>query len=98
MTAVANDERRVVATQRHVAAKVTDETVILHLDDGVYYGLNSVGTRIWEMVQQPTAVSELVSVIAGEFDVDAARCEADVRELLASMETKGLVAWTDVGS
>jgi hypothetical protein len=79
------------ATRDHVAAEVGDEVVILGLKDEVYYGLGDVGARVWELVQTSRRVSELLDAIVAEYDVDAARAERDLLDLLAELAGRGLV-------
>jgi hypothetical protein len=86
------EHARVVATERHVACTVSGEVVILHLEEGVYYGLNEVGTRVWELVQQPRSVSEIVDAIVAEFEVERQRCSSDVGELVQALAERGLVS------
>ncbi len=43
----------VEATNEQVSSEVANESVILHLKSGPYYGLNEVGNSIWKLVQQP---------------------------------------------
>lgn len=88
--AVSNDTR-LIATKRHVACTVSGEVVILHLDEGVYYGLNAVGTRVWQLLDQPRRVDEIIDALVAEFDVDRERCAADVRELIEQLVSRGLV-------
>ena len=87
------ESARVVANRRNVSCTVEGEVIILHLDEGVYYGLNQVGARIWELVQQPRTESEVVETLVEEFEVDRARCSADVRELLTELGERNLVRW-----
>ncbi|HMH50414.1 MAG TPA: PqqD family protein [Candidatus Acidoferrum sp.] len=74
-----------------VSCDLQGEAAILHLKSGVYYGLDPVGARIWTLVQQPKTFSELRSTLLGEYDVEAARLEADLRDLLNKLAEQGLV-------
>lgn len=85
----------VVATSDHVACTVEGEAVILQLQDGVYYGLNTVGTRVWEFIQAPRRFSEIVDCVLGEFDVPRADCERDIAELLGELRSRGLARHVD---
>lgn len=89
-TAFSMDDR-IVATKRQVSCTVAREVVILHLDDGAYYGLDEVGARIWQLVQEPRTVGELVRGIVAEFDVENEECARDVRELLVELAHRGLI-------
>jgi len=82
---------RVVASRDQVSVDVDGEAVILNLADGVYYGLDPVGARVWEMLAVPRSVAELRDAVVAEWDVDAPTAEADLIELLAEMATRGLV-------
>ncbi|MCC6802500.1 MAG: lasso peptide biosynthesis PqqD family chaperone [Anaerolineae bacterium] len=82
---------RVMATNQQVAADMMGEAVILNTDSGIYFGLNGVGTRIWELVQQPITVQAVQQTILDEYEVDAERCEQDVHRLLGKLLDAGLV-------
>lgn len=81
----------VVATDRQVGCEVGGEAVVLHLDQGVYYGLNPVGARVWQLVQAPLAIQAIVDQLSSEFDVDREQCMSDVRELVAKLQQNLLV-------
>ena len=85
---------KVVASDRQVSTNADGESVILNFDEGVYYGLDEVGARVWELVQQPTTVAEIVEQLAAEYEVEAGRCERDVEDLLSELTDAGLVAIT----
>jgi coenzyme PQQ synthesis protein D (PqqD) len=84
----------VVATERQLSTTLGDEVIILGLDDSMYYGLSTVGVRIWELVQSPRSIEDILTVIAAEFEVDRPRAEADVTALLADLHSRGLIAIT----
>ena len=74
----------VVAATEQVSADLDGEMAILNLSNGVYYGLNPVGARVWELVQAPGTVAALCEQLLAEFDVERGRCEQEVLALLAS--------------
>jgi hypothetical protein len=74
-----------------LSSKLGDEMVILHLESGVYYGLDTVGARIWELAQQSRTVGEIRDQIVSEFDVAPRQCEEDLMQLLEQMQSQGLV-------
>jgi hypothetical protein len=85
----------VVATDRQVACEVGGEAVVLQMDQGVYYGLNSVAARVWQLLQSPHSVDSLIEQVLQEFDVERERCALDVRELIADLARKQLVRVID---
>ena len=56
---------RVVASRGQLSTKLSGEAVILGLHDGVYYGLDGAGARIWELVQQPAALCDVAQTVSG---------------------------------
>ncbi len=83
------------ATRDEVCCDVAGETVILHLDSGTYYGLNAVGSRIWELLQEPCAVSAVRHALVAEYHVDPGRCETDLIRLLEQLAAERLIEVID---
>ena len=71
--------------------QLQDEAVLLNLESGQYFGFDPVGTRIWSLLAEGKALPEVASAITAEYEVDAARCEADLLKLLGDLEEQGLV-------
>lgn len=84
----------VVATERQLSTTLGDEVIILGLDDSMYYGLSDTGVRVWELVQAPRTVGEILAALVAEYEVDRHRAEADLEALLADLHSRGLIAIT----
>ncbi len=84
-------ENVIHSSEQAVFSELEDQGVILHLTDGIYYGLNPVGVSIWKKIQNPTTFSELVESLMDEYEVDRETCEDDARQLLSQMAAKELV-------
>jgi hypothetical protein len=85
----------VVAADDALSTTIDGETVILHPDVGKYYGLNEVGTFVWELLQEPRPVDELCREVVDAYEVDRDRCRSDVEDLLVELVEKDLVRLTD---
>jgi len=85
------DETMVVVTGDVLATEFEDELVVLNLQDGVYYGLDHAGVRIWQLLQKPSRVADLRNVLLNEYDVDSERCHRDLVALLSDLAARGLV-------
>ena len=81
----------VVANPDAMTSSVGVETVILHFTAGTYFGLDEVGTRIWQLVQDRRSVREIRDTLLEEYDVGEERCERAVHALLASLAEHGLI-------
>lgn len=88
-------DARIVAVRDQVSADLSGEFVILHLTTGVYHGLDQVGSRVWELIQQPRTFREIYNVLLAEYEVDDATCERDLRELLEQLEKANLIEFLD---
>ena len=85
----------VVVSKDQVSCDLAGEAAILGLKNGIYYGLDPVGARIWNLIQTPVKVSAVRDAIVQEYDVEADRCEPDLLELLQQLATEGLVRIID---
>ena len=70
---------------------VGDETVLLDLATGVYFGLDGVGKRIWESVAEGNDLGQAVADIVAEYEVDEEQAQADVIEFASDLVTRGLL-------
>ena len=74
-----------------VTAKVDDEVVMMSMQQGEYYGLDSIGSRIWELFAKPNSVENIIGTLMQEYDVDRKTCEKDVQEFIQKLVDKGLL-------
>ena len=68
------------------------EAVLLNLKTGVYLGLNQIGTRIWQLLQEDGALSRVMEVMFQEYDVTQEKLAKDLLDLDGQMEKQGLLA------
>jgi hypothetical protein len=74
-----------------VARDMNGSAVLVHLDTNRIYELNATGARIWSLLEQGLDRRSIVSQLSVEFAVPAADIEQDVGELLAMLESEGLI-------
>jgi Coenzyme PQQ synthesis protein D (PqqD) len=67
------------------------EAVLLNLKTGIYYGLDVVGTRIWELLKQQRQIPSVIESVVDEFEVIEKRCAEDLFRFLAELEKNGLI-------
>ena len=91
MSAPLSNHSIVSVAPEQVSCALADESAILNLKNSVYYGLDPVGTRIWNLLQQPISVGELRDTLLDEYDVEATQCESDLLDLLEKMRDEGLI-------
>ena len=74
-----------------VFRELDGEAVLLHLDTGVYFGLDPVGTRVWTLLLEHGSPAEVCDRMLEEFEVSSEVLQPDVLHLLDELLDKGLV-------
>lgn len=77
-----------------MARTVGDETVILDLASGSYYGLDPVGARMWQLMSEGQTLAAICGLLLEEYDVHREALEADILQLTEELLGKGLVVLT----
>lgn len=75
-----------------LGAAVGDELLMMSIEKGSYFSLNSVAARIWELLEQPCTLDELVDSLMQEYDVPAATCREETVRFLAALRERGMLA------
>ena len=81
----------IVANEEQISSDLGGEAVILNLKTGVYHGLNEVGARIWNLIEQPSSVSDIKQTLLQEYEVEAQQCDRDLKALLEHLLAAGLI-------
>ena len=74
-----------------VQSKIGEEVVMLDMDSGFYFGLNSVASVIWRLLANEISFEALIDQLMAQFDVERSLCEADTKELLDQMVEKNII-------
>lgn len=85
----------IVAAEQHISADLSGEVVILNLDAGVYFGLDAVGARVWNLIQEPRTFNDIREILLDEYEVEPGRCEQELSALLRELAAAGLVEVED---
>jgi len=67
------------------------ETVLLDLDSDEFFGLDGVGARVFELLEQPRQFSDVIETLLTEYDVDRETLTADVTDLVSELVARNLV-------
>jgi hypothetical protein len=70
---------------------IDKESVLLNLDTECYYGLDEVGTRMWQIVTAAPSIEKAYEELLSEFDVEAELLRQHFSELLGRLEDLGLL-------
>ena len=89
-----SNETVLVRSEGPLGTSIPGETVILDPVKGVYFGLDGVGARVWELIEDPVALGAVLDALEAEYDVDRPTLEYDVRNLVADLIQAGLARTT----
>lgn len=67
------------------------ESVLLELTTETYYGLDDVGTRVWQLLNEHGNVDAIVTALLAEYEVGEATLRGDVERLLGELAGAGLI-------
>ncbi|MEP5567624.1 MAG: PqqD family protein [Halioglobus sp.] len=75
-----------------ISQEVSGETVLLDLNSENYFGLDEVGTRIWQLIESSGNLQEIYDTMLNEYEVDADQLLEDMEQLVVDIEKAGLVS------
>lgn len=70
---------------------VDGETVLLNMVDEHYFGVDGVGTRLFELLAEPMRVDEVLAQLLDEYDVDEATLRSDLEQFVGELAAAGLI-------
>jgi len=74
-----------------LSQEVSGETVLLDLNNENYFGLNEVGTRIWQLLQEQDNLEKIYEILLDEYEVDAKQLRTDFDDIINQLKDTGLV-------
>ena len=74
-----------------ISQEVSGETVLLDIESENYFGLDEVGTRIWQLIKETNELQSIFDTLLEEYNVSEQRLQLDLTTLLTEIEGLGLV-------
>ncbi|QJQ94020.1 MULTISPECIES: PqqD family peptide modification chaperone [Halomonadaceae] len=82
---------RVSKNDGQLSSPVDDDLVIFSPNNGMYYGTQAVGQRIWSLIEENTYVEDICRQIEVEYEVSKETCQKEVLNFLLQLETERLI-------
>jgi hypothetical protein len=76
---------------RALSRQIDGEAVVLDVDAGEYYGLNTVGTRIWQLLTENRTLATILDCIVDEFDIAPGTADGDLHTFVEELVSHGLI-------
>jgi len=74
-----------------VASEIDGETVMMSIENGRYYGLDLIGSHIWDLIKSPIKVADLINTLLEKYDVDGDTCQRDVLAFLNDLNQDNIL-------
>ncbi|SEC07736.1 Coenzyme PQQ synthesis protein D (PqqD) [Paenibacillus sp. GP183] len=75
----------------NIVSDMGGEKVMLSVHNGKYYNLGKIGGRIWELMESPIQVAQVVTTLMSEYEVDQSECEEQVISFIERLSREGLI-------
>ena len=81
----------VTVRENPISCNLDNETVLLSIEKGKYYGMGEVGTRIWDLLAEKRTISDICETLVAEYRVSREQCREDVKSFIHELYREGLV-------
>jgi hypothetical protein len=78
-----------------VAAEADQDVVMVSIPNGLYYAVSDIAREIWETIDRPTKISDLIDDLTAIYAVDRQLCEEETLSFLEDLRTEGLLQVRD---
>ena len=82
---------QVVRSEDFITSTIDNDLVMMSLEKGTYYGLDAVGSHVWDQLAQPVTVQTLCHQLTEMFDVDLEQCQQDVLAFLTELQKENMI-------
>ena len=86
-----NLDQKVTFAETVFAQEVDGEMVLLDMESENYFGLDEVGTAIWQAMQEKETLKEVFEALLEQYDVEEEMLENDLSDFVAKLVESGLV-------
>lgn len=76
-----------------VSTDMDGDTVMMSIERGEYYGIGGIGTRVWNLLEKPLTIEEIIQDICSEYEVPEATCQADVFGFISELAKNDLITF-----
>src|SRR5688572_7459146 len=81
----------IVQSPGNIVSDMDGEKVMLSVQNGKYYNLGEIGGAIWEHIEKPILISDLIAALMSEYDVNQTDCEEQVVSFLNLLARENLI-------
>ena len=80
--------------QDQLFSEIDGEVVMLSVENSEYYGMDKVGSQIWQLIEKPVTLKQLIGMLMDEYEVSEEQCKEDTLKFIEQLMEKDLVEVT----
>src|SRR4030042_788512 len=80
--------------QDQLSSEIDGEVVMLSIENSEYYGMDKVGSHIWQLIEKPISLKQLIGILLDEYEVAEEQCKEDTVNFIEQLMEKELVEVT----
>lgn len=84
-------ETQIVRNESILGSVLSEEAVLMNIEQGSYHGLDKVGAEIWEMAETPVALGHVIDTLGARYKVTPEQCQTDVIAFVDALITRDIV-------
>lgn len=87
-----NGENIVAQNKEIDVSDLNGEKVMMNIDKGEYFSLNSLGSRVWELIDTPRKINDVVNNLLEEYEVSEEECRDNVMKFFNTLNHVNLIS------
>lgn len=84
-------EDKIVQAEGNLVSNMDQDKVMMSIQSGKYYNLGAIGGRIWDLIEKPLSVQQLVDILTAEYEIGQSDCEEQVLGFLEQLRAEQLI-------
>jgi hypothetical protein len=72
-------------SENFVFNEIEGDLVMMNIESGAYVGLNETGKSIWNLLDTPLPIAEIVKHLVNEYQIEESQCEKEVLVFVEKM-------------
>lgn len=86
-----NIKSKVYKSKEIDTTDLNGDKVMMDLEKGKYFALNSIGSRIWDLIDDESTVGSIIYTLLNEYNIDKETCEKSVIEFMDKLNKQKLI-------
>ncbi len=88
-------KKKIAIPETVLFRELEGESVLLNIETETYFGLDDVGTRMWNVLEKADSIQAAYEALMEEYDVDSATLKQDLADIIVRLQENGLLEIAD---